>query len=308
MLVAMAAMQVTPEILYGTVAGLIGAMLYAFSIVVYRSQKGEIRPLAISATKMWVALPFMALLMLLPFVPSPFLLPFETVVLLALSIIIGAVIGDTLYLTSQERIGVAYAFPIAMSFPILTYALTISFLGESLILSRLTGVIIAVLGVIVISSEHNKATDESSQFKKWDIVGILLAVLTSILYAVGTTILQVGVTDVDPITGNFVRVLSGSILFAPMFMVARYKGMPLPTKRATKFVVVAAFFGMAIGSLLYVMGVKYAGATIMSVLGSTAPLFAIPVSIFFLKEKVTRLAGIGVLLTIVGVVLVVVGF
>jgi len=301
-------MQVTPEILYGTVAGLIGAMLYAFSIVVYRSQKGEIKPLAISSTKMWVALPFMTLLVLFPFVPSPFLLPFETIVLLALSIITGAVIGDTLYLVSQERIGVSYAFPIAMSFPILTYALTITFLGEALIASRLVGVIIAVTGVIIISSEQDKGTDESGQIKKLDALGISLAILTSILYAIGTTILQVGVTDVDPITGNFVRVLTGSIAFAPMFMVARYKGMPLPTRRATKFVVVAAFFGMAIGSLLYVMGVKYAGATIMSVLGSTAPLFAIPVSIFFLKEKITRFAGIGVLLTIVGVVLVVVGF
>ncbi|MHA1929828.1 MAG: DMT family transporter [Candidatus Thorarchaeota archaeon] len=301
-------MQLTPEVLYGFSIGMIGAIMYAFSVVVYRSQKDEIKPLTISAMKMWIALPVMTLLVFLPLVPSPFIVPFETVIILALSIILGAVIGDTIYLISQERIGVSHAFPIAMSFPILTYALTIIFLGEALIASRLVGVFIAVIGVIVISREQESEDTQEKHATKFDAIGIFLAILTSILYALGTVILQVGVTDVDPITANFIRVMSGSIAFAPMFVVARFKGMPLPTKRATKLVALAAFFGMGIGSLFYVIGVKYAGATIMSVIGATAPLFAVPVSVIFLKERVTRLAGIGILITIIGVILVVTGF
>jgi drug/metabolite transporter (DMT)-like permease len=302
------AMQASPElILLGAVIGLFGSVLYALSVVVYRSQKDGIRPLVISSVKMWVALPVMLVLVLLIPSSSPLGLPFQTYALLAMSILLGAVIGDTIYLVSQERIGVSYAFPIAMSFPILTYALTITFLGDELVLSRFFGIVVTILGIVLLSREQEDDSKSTEGGTRFDILGIVLALLTSVLYAVGTTILQVGVTDVDPIAANFVRVSVGSVAFVPMVAVARLKGMSLPTRRATKLVAVAGFFGMAIGSLLYVTAVKLAGAAVTSVVASTAPLFAVPVSVFYLKEKLTRMAILGVILTIAGVVLVVIG-
>ncbi len=83
--------------------------------------------------------------------------------------------------------------------------------------------------------------------------------------------------------------------------------MSLPTRRATKLVIIAGFFGMALGSLLYVTAVSYLGAAIMSVVASTAPLFAVPVSVFYLKEKLTRLAVVGIALTLLGVFMVILG-
>ncbi len=300
-------MQLTPDIITGSIAALVGSALYAFSVVVYRSQRESIRPVAISSIKMWVALGFMSLMMLLPFVESPLAVPFSQFLLLSVSVLLGAVIGDTIYLISQERIGVSYAFPISMSFPILTYVLTIVFLDDTLILSRFAGIIIAVLGIAVLSREQESDSEQDESRKIRDALGIGLAVLTSVLYAVGTVVLQVGVTDVDPITANFIRVVVGSAAFVPVMGFFFAQGMPMPTKRATKYVVIAALFGMAIGSLLYVTAVKFAGAAITAVLSSTAPLFAVPVSVFILKEKMTRAAAIGTIATIIGVVLVIVG-
>ena len=301
-------MQVTPDLILGSVIGLIGAALYGLSVVAYRSQADEIRPVAISSIKMFVALPFMVIMtILLPGLGSA-ILPLTTILLLSISVIFGAVIGDTIYLWSQERIGVSYAFPIAMSFPIITFFLTVGFLGEPLILSRLAGAIIAVIGIILISNEQNRNKKESETPTKLDTLGILGAIVTALLYATGTTVLQVGIEGVDPIGGNLIRIIVGSIAFVPMVAVARVGGMKLPTRKATIRVVIAGFFGMAVGSLFYVAAVAMVGAAIMSVIASTAPLFAIPVSVLILKEKVTSIAGIGILATIVGVVLVVVGF
>ncbi|TFG30900.1 EamA family transporter, partial [Candidatus Thorarchaeota archaeon] len=188
------------------------------------------------------------------------------------------------------------------------------FLGEPPILSRLFGAIVAVIGVILISNEqnrHQETGDLSSQDgnnRRLDLWGIAGAVMTAVLYAVGTTLLQVGIEGVDPISGSFVRVLFGSIAFVPMVALASFNGMKVPTRRAIVRVVVAGFFGMAIGSLLFVWAVAIVGAAIMSVLSSTAPLFAIPVSIFILKEKLTRVAVLGIALTMIGIVLVVMGF
>ncbi len=304
-------MQASPELIIGSLIGLLGAALYGLSVVVYRSQSDEIRPVAISSIKMWVALPFMIIVVFIfPGFDSVFL-PLATVAILGISVILGAVIGDTIYLWSQERIGVSYAFPIAMSFPIMTYFLTVVFLGEPPILSRLAGAIIAVVGVILISNEQNRnqvpnVAEESH--RRLDLWGIAGAVITAVLYAIGTTLLQVGIEGVDPISGSFVRIVIGSIAFVPIFAVAKSQGMTWPTRKATTRVIIAGLFGMALGSLLYVSAVAMVGAAIMSVIASVAPLFAIPVSVFFLKEKFTPLALIGVFLTLTGVVLVVMGF
>ncbi len=307
-------MQASPELIIGSLIGLLGAALYGLSVVVYRSQSDEIRPIAISSIKMWVALPFMIIVVFIfPGFDSVFL-PLATVAILGISVTLGAVIGDTIYLWSQERIGVSYAFPIAMSFPIMTYFLTIVFLGETLILSRLAGAIIAVIGVILISNEQNRnqvSVDENEEEptrRRLDLWGLAGALMTAVLYATGTTLLQVGIEGVDPISGSFVRIVFGSIAFVPMFAVARHQGMTWPTRKATTRVIIAGFFGMAVGSLLYVSAVAMVGAAIMSVIASVAPLFAIPVSVFVLKEKLTPLALIGVFLTLTGIVLVVIGF
>jgi len=309
-------MQASPELIIGSLIGLLGAALYGLSVVVYRSQSDEIRPVAISSIKMWVALPFMIIMVfILPGFDSVFL-PLATVAILGVSVTLGAVIGDTVYLWSQERIGVSYAFPIAMSFPIMTYFLTVVFLGEDLILSRLAGAIIAVIGVILISNEQNRNqvhepvedNKEEPSRRRLDLWGLAGAVMTAILYATGTTLLQVGIEGVDPISGSFVRIVFGSIAFVPVFVVAKSRGMTWPTRKATTRVIIAGFFGMALGSLLYVSAVAMVGATIMSVIASVAPLFAIPVSVIVLKEKLTPLALLGVFLTLTGVVLVVMGF
>ncbi len=298
-------MQLVPEVIIGALAGLLGSALYAGSVVIYRSQAEEIPALVVSATKMFVALPFMTILILFVFGPALLALPAETVFYLAMSIILGAVIGDTLYLISQERIGVSYAFPIAMSFPIITYFFAMILLGEPFLFFRLIGVFISVAGVVTISRERH--TTDDYDMKGFDVLGVGLAMTTAVLYAAGAVILQVGVTDADPITTNFVRVLSGSIAFVPMLGAAFGKGMKRPTRGALKAVAVAGFFGMAIGSLLYVTSVKFAGATITSVVASTAPLFAVPISVFYLKEEVTKKALWGIVMTVLGVVLVVMG-
>jgi drug/metabolite transporter (DMT)-like permease len=297
-------MQLTPDVILGTALGFLAASMWAISVVVYRSLSDEIRPLAIGSIKMWVAFGLMALLVILPWRPNAFLVPLESIIYLALSVSLGAVLGDTILFMSQERIGVSYAFPIAMSFPVLTYILAIIFLNDEVSAVRFFGTVIAVLGLILISREQNKEQDEDGN-SHFNLMGIGMALFTMVCYAVGTVLLEMGVTGVDPIDANFVRIFIGSVEFVPIYILASHMGMPRPTRRATKMVIAAGFFGMAVGSVLYVTMVKYIGAAMGSVIGSTSPIFAVPVSMIFLKERPTRAALAGILIAMFGVILVV---
>jgi drug/metabolite transporter (DMT)-like permease len=297
-------MQSSTDLYIGSAIGLIAAFLWAISTNVYKSQSDEATPLAISTLKTWMSLVVMGVLVMLPFRTTPFVMPLNSIIYLSASVTIGLVIGDIAYLTSQERIGVSYAFPIAATYPIATYVIAIIVVNEDVLFTRFVGIILAVLGVILISFEQasRQNQDGSSNF---DRVGLSLALLTALCWSTGSVLLQIGVESVDPIDANFVRMVFGAGIIAPIFLGSVKRGMPKPTRRATKIVLAAAFFGMAWGSLLYTYAVKLIGAAVASVLGSISPLFALPISIFFLKEKYSYWSILGALLTVSGVILVV---
>ncbi|MFX1319160.1 MAG: DMT family transporter [Promethearchaeota archaeon] len=308
--------MVVPSELFlsGVFMGLLGAALFGMSNVVYKSQSEEIQPIAINAYKMWIALPVIVVVALLLLYPTGFNVPLGAVPFLASSIILGPGIGDLLYLTSQSRIGVSRAFPIAMAFPIITYFFSFVLLGEPLLLTRFAGVILAIIGIISITREQARQskdipenTNEHAR-RRFDVIGVALAILAALSWASATVILQVGLVGADPIDSNLIRILIGSVFLLPLFLIARRQGMSMPTKRATKIVAIAGFFGMGVGSILYVNAVFFTGAAVTSVIAATAPLFALPFTILFLKEKVTPLILLGTFLTISGVWLVVLGF
>jgi len=298
-------MQITPELLIGSIIGLLTAFLWAISTNVYKTQSKEATPIAIAALKMWAAMAFMTFIVMLPFRTTPFYVPFESLLVLVISVAISLVVGDMLYLTAQERIGVSYAFPVASTYPIYTYIIAIIFLSETIIISRFIGIIVAVIGVSLISREQ-AVNNESLNLTKFDVLGIGLSLIAAVCWALGSILLQIGVADIEPIDANFVRMLFGGAIFVPVVLTAVNRGMPKPTRRATKIIVGVGFLGMTMGSLLYTYTVKMVGASIAALLGSTSPLFAVPISILILKESISRRSIFAVLLTVLGVALVII--
>jgi drug/metabolite transporter (DMT)-like permease len=293
------------DTLVGQAAGLLCAALFGLSNIVYKSQSNEIRPLAITSLKMWISLPLMTALVIMPTILGLQLVPVTAILPLTLSIIPGAIIGDMIYFYSQARIGVSRAFPIAMIFPLITYLLSIVFLGDLLFVNRLFGMILVIAGVSVITREQAAQKKKIKHKVSLDRLGIVLALVAAVFWAVASIFAQIALVGVDPVNANFVRILAGSITLLPVFTIAHKQGMPLPTRRATKLTLAAGFFGMGLGSLGYIFAVKYTGAAVSAVLSSTAPLFAIPASAYFLKEKVTWKIVIGTLTTIIGIWLVI---
>ncbi len=302
-------LQATPEFVMGAVAGLLSALLYAISINVYKSQSENVGPVAVSIIKMWISLPFMIVLvlLLLPFRAAPEPIPVDAAVLLSLAIILGALVGDTTYLMAQNRIGVSHAFPIAGAHPIMTYLVAVLFLGEQFAPARASGVLIAVLGIVLISRGRSDQGQEGQEKHGLNAVGVGLALFTLVQYSLAAVLTSVGVTGVDPIEGNLLRIIVGSAVCIPLFIGARQRGMPIPSRRTTKLTVLAGFLGMSIGSVFYITSFKYVGAAVGSVVASTSPLFAVPISLVFLKEHVSRTGVVGIAITIVGVFLVLTG-
>jgi len=195
-------------LLVGELAGLVGSALFGLSNIVYKSVSNEIRPLVINALKMWITLPVMLVIVWLPWRATSFVLPPAAILPLILSIIIGAVVGDLLYLTSQSRIGVSRAFPIAMSYPLFTYLFAFFLLGESVGPLRLLGVVLTIGGVSIITQQQTTPKAEGAspsrtpEARRFDAIGVAFALTAAISWAIGAIILQLALVGVEPADGN----------------------------------------------------------------------------------------------------------
>jgi len=275
--------------------------------VVYKAHSQEVGVVEISNTRVWISLPLAALLVFLPIRATSFSMTIQAAIPLSFSMIIGIVMGDAAYFMSQNRIGVSRAFPIAMSYPLLVYTLAAIYLSEPVLPFRVLGAFLVVAGVgLIARAKGQRQEDSVVDNRRKAAVGIALALVTAVLWAVGDVVLQFGLTTVDAVDGNFVRMLAGSLFLLPTlpFSLSRARR---PGRRLLVLLLVTGFIGMGFSMALGTFAVKYVGATVASIIVASAPLFTTPLSVFYLGEQVTKPVVVGTLMTFMGIVLVLLG-
>lgn len=86
---------------------------------------------------------------------STFNLTWKVALLLAGGTLIGVVVGDIIFFFSQQLIGLSRAYPIAVSYPLMTYILGLIIGSESFHWARIVGVILVIGGVYLVSISTN---------------------------------------------------------------------------------------------------------------------------------------------------------
>lgn len=293
----------------GVLASIATSILFASTNVVYKKLGDRITTLEIVATRTFVSLPLAVILVLPPFNPDGIFLTVEGVVILAISMIIGLVIGDFLYFESQERIGVSRAFPIAASYPLLVYLLAALFLAEPVYPLRVFGAIMVVVGVGLITHDQNiQAKNSLDEDKRNIIIGVLFALITFVAWALSDLTLQVGLQDIDPLDANFVRIIVATVIFLPAVSKSGGKSQLRTDRKLLAIVLLTGFVGFGVTLVLFTFAVAYIRATVNSVILAAAPLVGTPLSIAVLDEEAPKLIVAGTVLAVLGVSLVVIAF
>ena len=302
-------MQTSSEIYaLGIMSALGATLLFGITNVVYKKYDEELSALDITFSRIWVSLLPAYFFAVLSTGTFEFEVPPQSMLPLAVSMILGIVAGDTVYFLSQQRIGVARAFPIAMSYPLLVYLLAALFLEEPVIFQRVIGAILAVIGVAAIARTEasEEISEESIADDRMKRVGVFLAFLTVCLWAMSDVIFQFGLTAIGAAEANFFRMLVASIVLIPIFIIAQARGKPLPSRRIILVALITGVFSIALSLVLYSYAVKFVGATVTSVIVASAPIFTAPLSAIYLKEEMGLKVIGGTILTVIGVAMVVI--
>ena len=218
--------------------------------------------------------------------------------LLAVSIVLAIPIGDTIFFESAQRLGLGRAMTISMSYPVVAASLAALLLGE-----RLSGPIVvgglltlAGLGLIVMAR-----VEPPGEPRPWR--GVVEALLAALAWGVSVVALRVPLDEIDPVSAQAIRLPVGAVMLwvTPWAL----RGVPALLRGGWPlFVRLLALAALtAVSSVMYGASVKYAGVAVASVLSSTAPLFAVPLGIVFLNERLPALALLGAVVTVAGIVM-----
>jgi drug/metabolite transporter (DMT)-like permease len=139
------------------------------------------------------------------------------------------------------------------------------------------------------------------------LAGVGVALATAIIWAFGTLILSMGLEGgIDPVLVSAVRIpLVVALSLAAAGQQRQLGSVRRLDRRTWALICAAGILGWAVGSTLYSVALQMIGPGKAALISSTAPIFGVPLSALFLKERPTRNTLIGTVITVAGIVLVV---
>ena len=216
---------------------------------------------------------------------------------LTVSIVAAIGIGDTVFFESTRAIGLGRAMTIATTYPVGAALLAAAFLDEPLTIPVIVGSFLTLGGVaLIVSVRPDDSHPQRLAFGVWT------ALVASVAWAVSTAMMKVPLTEIDPLTAQAVRLpLASALLWLTPWTWSAGSAM---RKAGRGPLVTIAILSVvtAVSSVLFVASLKYAGVAVGSVLSATAPVFALPLGVMFLGERIATATVAGVLLAVAGVV------
>lgn len=227
---------------------------------------------------------------------------------LALSGLVGFVIGDLLLFQAFVVIGARISMLIMALTPPITAFVSWMILGEVLSPMNWVGMIVTLSGISIVILKREKKEENSKKRRKisanYSISGILLAFGGAVGQGVGLVLSKKGMGEYDAFAASHIRVITGMIGFAILILIARKYGKvwtALQHKSAMKRVALGSFFGPFLGVSFSLLAIQHTQAGIAATIMSIVPVLIIPPAILFFHEKVNWKESIGAIITVGGV-------
>ena len=221
-----------------------------------------------------------------------------TFALLTLSIAVAVGVGDNLFFESSRAVGLARSMTIAMTYPLITTALAALILDEAITARVVLGALLTLAGILMIVTGRPHAA-ETRHEHYWR--GVAAAFVASVAWGVSPLMIKAPLQEMDAVAVQGVRLPLAAALLWVTPWARGAMGDLLNGGRSVLTRMAALSVLTVFSSVMYVAGIKYSGVAVGSILSSVAPMFAIPLGVVFLGERLSVGAILGVLVTIAGV-------
>jgi drug/metabolite transporter (DMT)-like permease len=286
----------------GELAAILTAVCWSFNSVVFSKAGNRVGSKTVNHIRLWIATLALSIIHLV-FYGSLFPIPIEDwrLFYLALSGIIGLIIGDGLLFESFVLIGPRLSMLLMLLTPIFGSIMAWIAIGEKLQLIEIAGIFITVVGIgWVISERKDHSKGDSKKFA----MGILLGAGGAAGQAGGLLFSKMGMAgDYSAVSASLVRISASALILGAMFLVRGLMPSELKKmkdKKAFLEILSGSLVGPVLGIVLSLVAIAHTHIGVASTLMSMAPIILIPVSKIFFKEKITVQAITGTLVATAG--------
>jgi drug/metabolite transporter (DMT)-like permease len=301
-----------PFPLAGELAALASSLLWAGAGIVFRSFRGRVPAMAINLGKNAVATVLLGVTVVALTGAKPLsdLSP-AALSLLALSGVVGLTACDSFLLRAMMEIGPRRATLIGVVAPCLVFvgALLPPFSQLERVASfrPWAGFALAIAGVVLAATGGAPLGPEAHDPER-ERRGVRDALFAAFLQAGGFLLARRAFElGAEPVSGAFVRLLSGSI--GLLIVGAATRALPewkrsFAAPGVLRTLAITAFFSTYLGIGLNQLSIAWSRSTgVAAVLNSLAPVWLIPMSAFFLGERITRRGLVATAVALGGVAL-----
>jgi drug/metabolite transporter (DMT)-like permease len=292
----------------GVAAALASAGLWAVTNLLVRLGAARLNVVALNSYRALVGGACFLLVFLLTRDPAEVTrLPPGAVAALLASVVSGLVFGELFNFKAMTLIGLSRAFPIASSYPLFALALAAIWLGEPFGWREVLGATTTVLGVILVALPTAAAVAADRPLdRRTNLIGVGLALAAGLCWAGSSTIVKLGLTEIDPVTANAIRQPVAAAILALLLVRVGPVTPPWRLRGRTLAIVLATgILGSGLSGFFWLYSVTEIGAGRAAVLSSTSPIFAVPLALIWLREKLAARVLIGTLLSVLGIALIV---
>ena len=187
------------------------------------------------------------------------------------------------------------ATTIQFSYPVFTCVMMVLFFHERLTLKVVVAIVLAVLGVMMLSGVS--LTD----FRSVSIMGVGLELIAGLTYAIYLVLVPVfKVNEVDSLSLTF-WVFVISVFYLVVWALLTTGIQPVTTVDMGINLLLLAFLPTAVSNLTLIIGLRHIGSTLTSILGALEPFTAMVVGVLVFAEPFTLTVAIGFLCIVASV-------
>jgi drug/metabolite transporter (DMT)-like permease len=290
--------------LFGTYLGetmaLSTAITWALAVILFKKSGEHVHPIALNLFK-----GVMAVLLLIPTIYLVgerlfFDRPWTDYALVMLSGALGIGIADTLFFKSLNLLGAGLSAVVDCLYSPFVIALSLLWIDESMTFSQLVGAAMIVSAVLsTLAEKHNGAISRANLIK-----GLLYGVVAMVLMAVGIVMIKPLLTDSPLFWVTEWRIVGGIAVLGLVLLFKPRRGAilrSLTVSASRKNTLVGSFIGGYVAMIMWLAGMKYIQASTASALNQTSNIWIFVFAALFLKERITPVRLIAILLGMSGV-------
>jgi drug/metabolite transporter (DMT)-like permease len=162
-----------------------------------------------------------------------------------------------------------------------------------------------------IKDNNSHESIEKKSINRKLIFGILIGLFAALSWSAGIILTEKAFDEVSlvltdnrytSLIGNLVRFPVAAGIISAMTIVDYKKRINKWNKKIWLFLIIGSLLGTSLGLYLFTEAIVRANAAVVSLIGSSSPLVAIPISWLINKEKSNGISIIGVIITTLGII------